>query len=189
MSELHNIMQNIEVDRGDSWLCMNRYVATKEDLIAARLAKEFMFAEPPKRNKCGHMDRNGWPIDGHPFDYGDKYDSCGKTRAIYWSNRRVKGGKYELIIEKSWEEIQALKNPLLTEDSYLEWAHILLAHNLANGVMAAQGEHVNNPKGYHLSKHYEITQLIDRVAEVVKTSTVIATHDDKPFRVIDGGQS
>jgi hypothetical protein len=179
-------MQNIEVNLGDDWRKPNCYTGTKEDLIAAGLAKEFMFAEPPKRNKFGWLDCNGWPIDGHPFDYPEKYNPYGKTRAIDWSTKRVIGGKYELSIDKSWEEKQAFKNPPLTEDNYLEKVSIkAIGAAIAIKVLAERVSD-RNPKGYRLSKHHEITQLIDRVIVAVNTSTVVATHDDKPFRVIDG---
>jgi len=188
MNDLKDIMQNIEVQIHDMWLGMDCFTGTKEDLIAARLAKEFMFAKPPKRNKWGHVDRNGWLIDGHPFDYPDKYDSLGETRAIFWSTNRIKGGRYKLLIDKSWEAKQALKNPPYTEDDCLESVGFLL-NSVKISKHIARGELGNNPKGYHLSKHHEIAQLLDRVSEAVNTSTVIATHDDKPFRAIDGGKS
>ena len=185
MSELHNIMQNIEVNLSDHWMRSNLYTGAKEDLIAAGLAKEYMFADLPKRVKHGFIDRNGWPIDDNSI-HDDQYDWFGETRPIWWDTKRIKGGKYELSIEKSWEEKKALKNPPFTLDSFLkETTNKAIGAAIAIKILA-RGASDRNPEGYCLSKHHEISQLIDRVIEAVWTSTVVTTHDDKPFRVIDG---
>lgn len=186
MSDLKNIMQNIEVDLGDHWLCPNRYTGTKEDLIAAKLAKQYMFAELPKRVKDGCVDCNGWPIDGHPFDYGDKYDPLGKSRAIYWSTKRVKGGKFRLNIDKSWEETQQLRSPPHTPDSFLDKVSVeAIAYAIAIK-MLADGGGARNPQGYYLSKNREIGNLVHRLMSAIKTSTVVIPSGLKPFDVIDG---
>lgn len=183
---LRDVMQNIEVTLGDNWLTPNLYIGTKEDLIAAGIAKEYMFAKLPKRNKWGYLDVKGWQIDRESA-HDDQYDWLGETRPISWDTKRIRGGRFRFCIDKSWEEQEALKTPPLTKDTYWKWVVDMIIPVLMTKEMA-RGSHKNSPKGYHLSNHHEIAQLIDRVVEAVKTSTVITTRKDKPFTVIKGGK-
>jgi len=187
MSELHNVMEGIGVDNKPGWLD-TRYTGTKDALIKAGLAKEYMFADLPKRVKSGWLDCNGWPIDKESI-HDDQYDWLGDTRPIMWDTKRVKGGKYKLSIDKSWEEKESLKTPPFTLDSFRELANAKgIAAALSIKIIALPGVSDINPEGYCLSKHHEISQLIGRVVKAVRTSTVIATHEDKPFTIIDGGK-
>jgi len=188
--QLRNIMAGIKVKDLEGKRC---YIGAREVLIDVGLARASMFADSPKRIKEGWLDCNGWPIDHNPFD-DPRYDWYGETRPIYWATRRIKGGMYELRIDKpfaAWHreievEREAEANPTLTPVSYLEWVETLAVGALAFK-FAAQGYHNNNPRRYHLSKHHEIAQLIDRAIEAAKTSIVVTGKVNRPFEIINGG--
>jgi len=172
--KLTDVMKNITVNIGDEWINPNIYTGTKEDLISAGLAQEFMFAEHPKRNMDGSFDCKGNRIDNVDYET-DEYDWRGETRHIFWTTKRTKGGRFELRIDKSWEEKEKLAHPPLDRDMYQALIYTLTGFYMKRFIDSVFGDVPGNPNKYQLSNAKDVERAATQLKSTILKGNIINT--------------
>lgn len=184
----HDVMAGVEVVNVPGKIEIE-YIGTRDALLRAGVARPFMFPIHPKRIAEGLVGQDGRVL----VDDGERLKGLkpGEKPRVWWINR-LKGGRFHLTMHKTTAHVDRdLAGRPLTEAAYREWMSPWETV-MAALKCAAAGQHVNNPEGWHLSRHAEIAGLADRIMAATKASTIRSggiQAGANPFTVIPGGAS
>lgn len=169
MRNLKNIMEGITREEDSCSIC---YIGTKAALINAGLAKEYMFAAPPKSLKSGWLDEKGRRIPEDEALSGDQYDWFSDSRPIQWKTVRREEDQYVLFIAKSRRQIKQESKETNRILGYRKQVKSISTEAIKSILDSVGGEVENNPDGYCLQNYEEIFALASKLHAAVSSGKI-----------------